>query len=72
MSEPGDGHCQVCGHACTPGFLMCRRHWTMCPRRLQNKVYRALSDWRASEITLSELRAVQEEAVEAVSEAIHA
>jgi hypothetical protein len=71
VGTPGDGLCQVCGHAVPPGWLLCRPHWSRVPRRLQNEVYAALRAYKASTGTLGELRAVQERAVEACAQAIH-
>lgn len=66
----GDGHCPV--NACTtkakPGHLMCGRHWQRVPRSLRTSVNMAYAEWQVGLSTLGELRAVQQEAIDAASE----
>jgi hypothetical protein len=69
---PGDGLCHVCGHRIPPGWLMCHPHWRLVPPALQNAVWAALRAYENGAGFLETLRAAQEKAVDACSEAIHA
>lgn len=59
----GDGHCAVCGHKVRPDLLMCGVDWRKVPRPLQRRVYDALAAYQVNQLTLGELRDVQDVAV---------
>lgn len=48
-------------------YLMCRPHWSRVSKHLRDAVYAALDSWYNGGIPLSDLRAVQQEAIEEAS-----
>lgn len=63
---PGMGKCAVCRCQIAGGMLMCRQHWAQVPTRLKRRVNDALTMWRNGVVSLSNLRAAQEDAVDSV------
>lgn len=65
---PGVCSLPGCGRVIRTDLLMCGRHWGRVPRDLQVDVTQAFRLYRAGNLGLDELRAVQCRATEAVAE----
>jgi hypothetical protein len=66
---PGLQHpCAVagCGALIRTSLLMCGRHWRQVPAKLRREVLDAYYRWQLGEVSLSDLRAVQDQAARAV------
>lgn len=69
----GDGVCPVegCALQIPEGYLTCRDHWYAIPSRLRTEVSSALRRWRKNQITLGELRHIQDTAIAAAARRTH-
>lgn len=55
-----------CGRSIPLHMLMCRGHWRTVPSRIQVTVYAAWHRYKRGKIEIAELRAVQQQATDAV------
>lgn len=62
----GDGWCAMGDHPAALDRLMCPQHWRLVPRPLQRRVTNAYAKWLFGNLSLGDLREVQEEAIAAV------
>lgn len=71
MNGPHFHACSVsgCGRKIPDHFLMCKKHWYLCPADLREEVWEAWHRYQAKELPLSDLREVQKRATEAVEQA---
>ena len=58
---------QECDKEISSELLMCRKHWFLVPLAIRRRVLRAWSDFQIGNLKLEALRAVQQEAADAVA-----